>query len=65
MQWNGRQIRNAFQIASSLVRYDTAKSALGRGKMPSPVLSRKHFEMVADVIEKFDKYMQYATSKLD
>ncbi|KAM0459383.1 hypothetical protein ACHAPV_005570 [Trichoderma viride] len=65
VQWNGRQIRNAFQIASSLARYDTAKSALGRGKMPSPVLGRKHFEMVVDVIEKFDKYMQFATGELD
>lgn len=64
-QWNGRQIRNAFQIASSLARYDTAKSALERGKVPSPILNRKHFEMVADAIEKFDKYMRFATGKAD
>ncbi|EHK41290.1 hypothetical protein TRIATDRAFT_162337, partial [Trichoderma atroviride IMI 206040] len=64
-QWNGRQIRNAFQIASSLARYDTAKSALEKGKMPSPVLNRKQFEMVADTINKFDQYMQFATGKAD
>ncbi|UKZ63507.1 uncharacterized protein TrAtP1_004734 [Trichoderma atroviride] len=64
-QWNGRQIRNAFQIASSLARYDTAKSALEKGKMPGPVLNRKQFEMVADTINKFDQYMQFATGKAD
>ncbi|PON29699.1 hypothetical protein TGAM01_v201065 [Trichoderma gamsii] len=64
-QWNGRQIRNAFQIASSLARYDTAKRALERGKMPSPILNKNHFEMVADTIGKFDEYMQIATGKPD
>ncbi|PWY83402.1 hypothetical protein BO70DRAFT_379229 [Aspergillus heteromorphus CBS 117.55] len=37
-RWNGRQIRNAFQIASSLARYDMRKTALdewGEDETPS------------------------------
>ncbi|KAM0257726.1 hypothetical protein ACHAQJ_004177 [Trichoderma viride] len=65
VRWNGRQIRNAFQIASSLARYDTAEDALGGETVPRPVLGSRHFSMVAKAIEKFDTYMQHATGMAD
>ncbi|KAL7934060.1 hypothetical protein V8C35DRAFT_45524 [Trichoderma chlorosporum] len=65
MRWNGRQIRNAFEIASSLARYDTAKIALEGERMMSPTLGARQFKLVAKTIEKFDTYMQHATGMAD
>ncbi|KAK3332796.1 hypothetical protein B0T19DRAFT_439608 [Cercophora scortea] len=81
-RWNGRQIRNAFQIASSLARYDMRKTkadasdndveSKAGGKLkggealdPEPVLDEKHFELVADAIERFDTYFHLATGTND
>ncbi|CAH0003988.1 unnamed protein product [Clonostachys byssicola] len=61
--WNGRQIRSAFQIASSLAIHSHAnQSALARsrGQLPAaaPVLDRSFFEKVQLSTQSFDKHMK-------
>ena len=65
LDWNGRQIRNAFQAAIALaefsvrsndsrIRVDTNVS----GTMPSNIaVGKKHFQDVADVSMEFDEYI--------
>ncbi|KAL7907754.1 hypothetical protein GGI35DRAFT_454723 [Trichoderma velutinum] len=65
LRWNGRQIRNAFQIASSLAQYDASKVALEGDSVPGRILDESHFNLVAEAIEKFDTYMQYTTGMAD
>ncbi|KAI1334894.1 hypothetical protein F5Y15DRAFT_428565 [Xylariaceae sp. FL0016] len=48
-QWNGRQIRNAFQVARSLALADAD---------PQPVLSIGYFHLMHNVTEEFDAYMR-------
>lgn len=65
--WNGRQIRNAFQTASALAEIEThernkrvkARSMeTGEGFIPdSPQLKVKHFKEVAWASYEFDKYI--------
>lgn len=65
--WNGRQIRNAFQTASALAEFEThernkrvkARSTeTGEGFVPdSPQLKVKHFREVAWASYEFDKYI--------
>ncbi|KAK4113529.1 hypothetical protein N656DRAFT_625556 [Canariomyces notabilis] len=56
-RWNGRQIRNAFQIAASLARYNALlnvdKTGLGQ-----PVLDKEHFEKVERATRTFNDYME-------
>lgn len=59
-RWNGRQIRNAFQIASSLARYEVPEES-----ETLPQLRRRHFEIVADATLQFDKYMIETAGKTD
>ncbi|KAF7541319.1 hypothetical protein G7054_g735 [Neopestalotiopsis clavispora] len=61
--WNGRQIRNAFQVASSLANYkfaDDVKAAhaLGRAPPAAPVLDGSLFEKVQMSTVSFDRHMQ-------
>ncbi|KAM5355024.1 hypothetical protein ACJ41O_001670 [Fusarium nematophilum] len=61
--WNGRQIRSAFQIASSLAihNYSTqAEVARSRGQAPpaAPVLDRTWFEKVQMSTQSFDRHMK-------
>jgi hypothetical protein len=61
--WNGRQIRSAFQIASSLALHDfstQAATARGRGQQPpaAPVLGRSLFEKVQMSTQSFDRHMK-------
>lgn len=70
LRWNGRQIRNAFQIASSLAHYNIGKTSLSRedlhsGQVASPVLDERHFETVAVAIEQFGNYMDYTKAMTD
>jgi hypothetical protein len=51
LNWNGRQIRNAFQTAIALAEYDAPKGE-------SPVLNRKQFEKVAAASKDFDQYLK-------
>ncbi|KAI0484859.1 hypothetical protein GGR56DRAFT_662779 [Xylariaceae sp. FL0804] len=60
--WNGRQIRNAFQIASSLAHhgYEAEKSvASSQGQIgpAGPVLDRRLFEKVQMSTVSFDRHM--------
>lgn len=61
--WNGRQIRNAFQVARSLAYYDSvAKNDQIRdftsNELPRPaVLHVKYFQMMHEITESFDQYM--------
>ncbi|KAI1762738.1 hypothetical protein GGR53DRAFT_468083 [Hypoxylon sp. FL1150] len=61
--WNGRQIRNAFQIASSLAHHNYAlgvETARGLGQQPpaAPVLDRSLFEKVQMSTQSFDRHMK-------
>lgn len=74
-RWNGRQIRNAFQIAYSIAQFDVANgrpddsddedyphpaSAISKASSTDkgiPILDGRHFMIVNQSIEKFDKYL--------
>lgn len=61
--WNGRQIRNAFQIASSLAHHtysEQVATARARGeRMPAgPVLDKALFEKVQMSTASFDRHMK-------
>ncbi|KAK3325069.1 aaa family ATPase [Apodospora peruviana] len=58
-RWNGRQIRNAFQVASSLAHYDSRKHD------KSPRLTVSHFDMIHSVTEDFDMFMHETIGKTD
>lgn len=65
--WNGRQIRNAFQTASALAEfeaYELNKQAKARSRetgvgfvAKSPQLEVRHFKEIAWASYEFDKYM--------
>lgn len=60
--WNGRQIRNAFQIASSLAHHQytiQTENARDLGQQPpaAPVLDRSLFEKVQMSTQSFDRHM--------
>ncbi|KAK5652956.1 hypothetical protein OQA88_9435 [Cercophora sp. LCS_1] len=58
--WNGRQIANAFRIATSLARYEV----LGNLKA-QPQLRRSHFEQVELLTREYDRARFYAVGKSD
>lgn len=67
VQWNGRQIRNAFQVARSLAYSDahteaeTRRKSLGKEAAvvtPRPILKIRHFELMSDITADFDAYMR-------
>ncbi|KAI0508485.1 hypothetical protein F5B22DRAFT_398977 [Xylaria bambusicola] len=60
--WNGRQIRNAFQIASSLAHHNytiQVENARELGQQPptAPMLDRSLFEKVQMSTQSFDRHM--------
>lgn len=65
LQWNGRQIRNAFQPAIALAEFDT-KMNRTRNKSPAqveetpkqPILSVKSFETIANTTLQFSESLQ-------
>lgn len=66
--WNGRQIRNAFQTAAALARYDAAEEALRTGRANDNPneraqlkLTSEYFVKVANVSLNFDNYITAAT----
>ncbi|KAL6887485.1 hypothetical protein HDV57DRAFT_515010 [Trichoderma longibrachiatum] len=68
--WNGRQIRNAFQIASSLALHNYTKdadAARAKGQLPpaAPVLDRRLFDKVQMSTQSFDKHMKKEEGKYD
>jgi hypothetical protein len=59
-RWNGRQIRTAFQIASSLTRYDALEGqANGNANpyRPRPKLGVAHFRTMSLLTREFDDYI--------
>ncbi|KAI1505238.1 hypothetical protein F5X99DRAFT_368785 [Biscogniauxia marginata] len=61
--WNGRQIRNAFQIASSLAHHHYSievEAARSRGQQgpAAPMLDRSLFEKVQMSTQSFDRHMK-------
>ena len=54
-RWNGRQIRNAFQSAIALAKWDHQES--GEAADTRPCLSVKQFEIVAKTSAHFDAYI--------
>ncbi|UZP38659.1 hypothetical protein NXS19_006475 [Fusarium pseudograminearum] len=68
--WNGRQIRSAFQIASSLAIHNYATQteiAISRGQSPAaaPVLDRTWFEKVQMSTQSFDRHMKKESGSFD
>ncbi|CAK7206147.1 hypothetical protein SEUCBS139899_008932 [Sporothrix eucalyptigena] len=65
-RWNGRQIRNAFQIASSLAFYDRRQAWIQQktvdktAKEGAAVLSYEQFKKVEDATLRFEQYMTEA-----
>ena len=53
-QWNGRQIRNAFQTAVALAEYEQDPQGT-KGKF---TVSAKHFKKVVELSQKFEQYMK-------
>lgn len=70
VQWNGRQIRNAFQVARSLAYSDAhteaeetkaRRKSLGKEAdvvVCRPILKIRHFELMSDITADFDAYMR-------
>jgi len=54
-RWNGRQIRNAFQSAIALAKWDCHENVTGRSQRPC--LSVQQFEVVAKTSAHFDAYI--------
>ncbi|KAK0639604.1 hypothetical protein B0T16DRAFT_383304 [Cercophora newfieldiana] len=71
--WNGRQIRNAFQVARSLAyadadaEADRLRSSNPQGDMavPAPRLQVKHFQVMDEITSSFDQYMQQVYSGMN
>ncbi|RYP67690.1 hypothetical protein DL771_007097 [Monosporascus sp. 5C6A] len=56
--WNGRQIRNAVQIAAGLALYDKEASEENDG-LPA-ILTADHFRSVAETTTEFEEYVKSA-----
>jgi hypothetical protein len=68
--WNGRQIRSAFQIASSLALHShtlASEQARARGQKPptAPVLDRSFFDKVQMSTQSFDRHMKKEAGMYD
>ncbi|KAI9737402.1 MAG: hypothetical protein M1834_009556 [Cirrosporium novae-zelandiae] len=70
-RWNGRQIRNAFQIALSLAYHDMRAEYMERlerdpyARIGTPRLTKRHFKIVATATLEFDSYMADTAGKND
>lgn len=73
-RWNGRQIRNAFQIAAALARFEMRTVAKKREmeKIPNAPaealqgeLKARHFKAVAETSNHFEMYMNETMGKTD
>ncbi|KAB2572574.1 hypothetical protein DBV05_g8736 [Lasiodiplodia theobromae] len=56
-QWNGRQIRNAFQTASGLALHKASEKSEENGQPVAPVLTANHFKFVWGATLMFDEYL--------
>lgn len=53
LKWNGRQIRNAFQMAMALAEYDARDSPADK----PPLITANHFEIIANASADFARYV--------
>lgn len=61
IQWNGRQIRNAFQTAVALAEFEARKSdekIIDRSSKASPALTTDHFKKLARASAQFSEYLR-------
>lgn len=61
IQWNGRQIRNAFQTAVALAEFEAKqrdKEAGAESSKTTPILTTDHFKKLARVSAQFSKYLR-------
>ena len=56
-RWNGRQIKNAFQTAIALARWDFYEGGLSKD-LERPLLRATHFDRVAQTSAHFDDYIR-------
>lgn len=70
--WNGRQIQNAFKVASALADWDETMSGHNAdgtqsffGPASQPCLQPSHFQIIADGTRAFDLYLQEAVGASD
>jgi SpoVK/Ycf46/Vps4 family AAA+-type ATPase len=56
-RWNGRQIKNAFQTALALAKWDFDDPRT-RGELKRPLLRAKHFKRVSETSAHFDDYIR-------
>ncbi|KAF6834282.1 AAA family ATPase [Colletotrichum musicola] len=59
--WNGRQIRNAVQIAAGLALYEHESVMKGNNALPAP-LNAQQFQAVAATTSEFEKYLKLTKS---
>ncbi|KAI1116627.1 hypothetical protein F5Y14DRAFT_448786 [Nemania sp. NC0429] len=66
-RWNGRQIRNAFQVAYSLAQFNINSAGGSQGNEAGDrlILDWYQFDMVAKAVEKFENYLYHATDGTD
>lgn len=59
LQWNGRQIRNAFQTAVALGEFKSRKTAKGgEASVKPPVMDVKYFKIIAKASIQFNEYLR-------
>jgi hypothetical protein len=74
LQWNGRQIRNAFQTAIALAEFHATNGGAGdpstlprknsKAKTKGPLLDVSHFKVIANATLQFNEYL-FATHGFD
>lgn len=62
LQWNGRQIRNAFQTAIALAEFEAKPRASKKGQADAgvakaPEMGTSHFETIAEASRQFTEYL--------
>ncbi|KAI9712426.1 MAG: hypothetical protein M1820_001639 [Bogoriella megaspora] len=60
-EWNGREIRNAFQTAAALAEYEAYEDRENRVEGQKIEIRKEHFQQVMNMSKKFSNYM----TKLD
>ncbi|KAL2266801.1 hypothetical protein VTJ83DRAFT_6153 [Remersonia thermophila] len=65
MRWNGRQIRNAFQIAYSLAELEMLSLHEKNRGDGTGRLDARHFQRIARTSQKFEEYFSVATEGTD
>lgn len=58
MQWNGRQIRNAFQTAMALAEFEAKQLSNPGSRLIRPVLEIKQFKLLAKASSQFNDYLR-------